>query len=69
MYIERILEKEIVEALDFFPIVLLTGARQVGKSTLSLKFKEFEYITMDDTTLFSFAKNDPTGFIASLNKR
>ena len=68
MYIKRTLEKEILEALEFFPIILLTGARQVGKSTLSLKFKEFEYITMDDTTLFSFAKNDPIGFIASLNK-
>jgi len=68
MYIERTLEKEIVEALAFFPIILLTGARQIGKSTLALKFKEFTYITLDDTTLFSFAKNDPTGFIASLNK-
>ena len=68
MYIKRSIEKEIEEALEFFPILLITGARQVGKSTLSLKFKEFDYITLDDTTLFSFAKNDPTGFVSSLKK-
>ena len=68
MYIKRSIEKEIIEALDFFPILLITGARQVGKSTLSLKFEGFNYITLDDTTLFSFAKNDPIGFIASLKK-
>jgi predicted AAA+ superfamily ATPase len=59
MYKRRTLEKEIEEALHFFPIVLLTGARQVGKSTLCLEFPNFEYITLDDTTLFSFAKSDP----------
>jgi predicted AAA+ superfamily ATPase len=68
MYKRRTLEKEIEEALHFFPIVLLTGARQVGKSTLCLEFPNFEYITLDDTTLFSFAKSDPIGFIASLKK-
>ena len=68
MYIKRTIEKEIEEALDFFPILLITGARQVGKSTLSLKFKQFDYITLDDTTLFSFAKDDPTGFVSSLKK-
>jgi predicted AAA+ superfamily ATPase len=68
MYIQRSIEKEIIEALDFFPILLITGARQVGKSTLSLTFEGFNYITLDDTTLFSFAKNDPIGFIASLKK-
>ena len=68
MYIKRTIEKDIEEALDFFPILLITGARQVGKSTLSLKFKQFDYITLDDTTLFSFAKDDPTGFISSLKK-
>ena len=68
MYIKRSIEKEIEEALEFFPILLITGARQVGKSTLSLKFKQFDYITLDDTTLFTFAKNDPTGFVSSLKK-
>lgn len=68
MYIRRTLEKEIIEALDFFPILLITGARQVGKSTLSLRFESFDYITLDDTTLFSFAKNDPTGFVSGLKK-
>jgi predicted AAA+ superfamily ATPase len=68
MYIKRSIEKEIEEALDFFPILLITGARQVGKSTLSLKFKQFDYITLDDTTLFTFAKEDPIGFVSSLKK-
>lgn len=35
MYIHRDLEKPLKEALSQFPVVLVTGCRQSGKSTLS----------------------------------
>lgn len=46
-------------------VILVTGARQVGKSTLmlNLKEKDREYITLDDMTLRSLAKNDPKLFL------
>jgi predicted AAA+ superfamily ATPase len=68
MYIKRNLEKDIYEALQFFPALLISGARQVGKSTLCLSLDGFNYITLDDTTTFSSAKNDPTGFVKRLKK-
>ena len=47
-----------------FRVLLITGSRQVGKSTL-LKEKllpEYEYVTLDDFTELSLAQNDPALF-------
>lgn len=46
-------------------VVLLTGARQVGKSTLvkSLKEADREYITLDDLQERELAQNDPRLFL------
>ena len=52
------------------PVVLLIGARQVGKSTLTqnLKTEDYQpnYLTFDDSTLLVAAKSNPTGFLASV---
>ncbi len=55
------------EALHISPAVLLTGARQIGKSTLCLSLDR-EYRVFDDLTQREAAKNDPQGYIASLPK-
>lgn len=55
------------EALEISPAVLLTGARQVGKSTLCLGL-ERNYIVFDDLSQREAALNDPIGYIASLKK-
>jgi len=68
MYIPRASDSSIREALNYFPVVLITGARQVGKSTLALHMEGYHYVTLDDLTLFSAAQNDPVGAIASLPK-
>jgi hypothetical protein len=52
-------------ALDTFPVVLLTGARQVGKSTLALE-KFQNYLTFDDGELRLYAKENPKGFLKNL---
>lgn len=65
--IKPILQK----ALKRSPIVLLNGARQVGKSTLALEFLkegDFHYITFDDETVYLAAKSDPAGFIENFAK-
>ncbi len=48
-----------------FPCVLVTGARQVGKSTLlrSIMPQEMRYITLDDYRLTRQAKEDPIGLL------
>lgn len=54
-------------ALAISPCVLLSGARQVGKSTLCLSL-EREYRVFDNLMQRESAKNDPEGYIVSLPK-
>ena len=51
-------------------VILLTGARQVGKSTFikSIKENNREYVTLDDLTLRSLANSDPLMFLMNLKK-
>lgn len=55
------------EALVIFPSVLLSGARQVGKSTLCLERKQ-EYRVFDSLVEREAAQHDPIGYIATLPK-
>ncbi|AIJ30964.1 ATP-binding protein [Actinobacillus suis] len=57
--------KPLIEALiKQFPAVLVTGPRQVGKSTLLQHISEdYQYVTFDDPMLLSMAKNDPGLFM------
>lgn len=47
------------------PVILLNGARQVGKSTLVKKIfgGTHEYITLDDPQVLSLIARDPMNFI------
>ena len=63
---KRTLDSILKIALDTFPVVLLNGSRQVGKSTLALeKFKN--YLTFDDGELRLYAKENPKGFLKNLD--
>lgn len=61
------------EALQDTPVVLLNGARQVGKSTLvrSGVFggNEARYLTLDDAGVLAAAEGDPAGFVSGLGRR
>lgn len=64
--INRTIATSIENAIKHFPIVLLTGPRQIGKSTLLYKCfleKGFSYISLDDSIELNFAKNDPKTFL------
>lgn len=63
--INRTILKDLQEAMAVFPVVLLCGARQVGKSTLVLSLCE-HYITLDDITQLDGARADPKRFIQDL---
>lgn len=65
MYLKRDVEPFLKQISNLFPAVLVTGARQSGKTTLLKKvFKKAEYVTFDDPVMQNFAKNDPAGFIS-----
>lgn len=67
MYYPRMIQPCLIESLQFFPVVLLTGARQVGKSTIALELMD-NYVTLDDINIYSSLRTDPQGFIKSLKK-
>lgn len=60
-YIKRHLEQIIEEASSYYPVVMLCGQRQVGKSTMLNHIKEEKrrYVTLDDRNAFRLAVNDP----------
>lgn len=64
----RLLTPEIEQALEHFPVVVLTGARQTGKSTLVkhlLSGPARDYRSLDDLDWMDLALRDPQTFFAS----
>ena len=60
IYKKRWMAKEVAAAIEIFPVVVLTGARQVGKSTLlQNEFPDFRYVSFDDHRILQQAKSDP----------
>lgn len=68
MQIQRTLSETIKETNKTFRVILLTGPRQVGKTTLlqSLEPKKRHYVTLDDLNLRTLAQQDPMGFLDRL---
>lgn len=64
MYIQRHLENQVMEASKFYPVVMVCGQRQVGKSTMlnQIKEKERRYVTLDDGNARRLAEKDPELF-------
>lgn len=64
-YMKRALERKFLHMSSFFKAVLVTGARQVGKTTM-LKHLAAEqdrtYVSMDNTMARVLAKSDPVLF-------
>jgi hypothetical protein len=65
-YIARSLESVVEQVTKEYPVVLVTGARQVGKTTMLRKLMEStdrNYVSLDDLNERSLAKTDPQLFI------
>lgn len=65
-YIVRNLENIVNQVTKEYPVVLVTGPRQVGKTTMLQKLMEGTgrgYVTLDDLNERSVAKNDPELFL------
>lgn len=64
-YLKRTLERKFLHMNSFFKAVLVTGARQVGKTTMlkHLAAKQNRtYVSMDNTMARTLAKSDPVLF-------
>lgn len=67
MYINRIMESKLRYLAEHFPVVIVCGARQVGKTTLLQRLKnendQIQYVTLDYPRIRSLAKEDPELFL------
>jgi predicted AAA+ superfamily ATPase len=64
-YTERTLEKFLKNSAKNFPVILITGPRQVGKTTFlkHLGGKKRKYVTLDDPGKALLAKQEPKMFL------
>lgn len=63
-YIRRTMENQIIQASKYYPVVMVCGQRQVGKSTMLNHIKEEnrKYVSLDDRNARRLAHNDPDLF-------
>ncbi|HKJ42646.1 MAG TPA: ATP-binding protein [Sunxiuqinia sp.] len=70
MWIERKNTAKIEEAVKKRPVVLLTGIRQAGKSSLLKKlFTDAEYVTLDQVLKAQEAEENPSKFLSHFDKQ
>lgn len=67
-YISRSIEKSLIKAAEAFPVVMITGPRQAGKTTLLQILNEkseqkINYVTLDDLNVRALAIEDPELFL------
>ena len=65
MFIKRALESMIKEVSNTYPVLLVTGPRQVGKTTLLEHVAEQtrKYVSLDDPVARQLAKEEPLLFL------
>lgn len=70
--VPRILQPVVAHALEIFPVVVLTGARQTGKSTLAKDLAPLanrRYLTLDTAVNRALAMTDPRTFLANSDEQ
>jgi hypothetical protein len=71
MYKERWIAQRLSTSLDFAKVIVLTGARQTGKTTLLKNesiFNDYKYFTLDDFDVLAQIENDPFEILLSGEK-
>ncbi len=71
IYYERWLTSSLQIASQDHPVIVLSGARQVGKSTLLLNadpFRSWRFHTLDDFDVLAQARRDPEGLWAGTDR-
>ena len=65
MFLSRTLKDYISKVNDFFPIVMITGPRQVGKTSLLEECAKDnrKYVSLDSSEKRTLAQNDPSLFL------
>lgn len=68
-YISRIISKKVEEAHKYFPVIVVTGPRQSGKTSLCKHlFSDYKYVNLEDITTRAAVMTDPKSFVDSLGE-
>lgn len=67
-YVNRTMERTLKEYIGKYPVIMITGPRQVGKTTLlnylkSVSTDKLNYVTLDDMITRTQAREDPELFL------
>lgn len=66
-FINRLLAPHLVEAHKYYPVIILTGPRQSGKTSLCRHlYPDYKYVNLEDITTRAAAISDPTAFLDTL---
>ena len=67
---ERFVKSRVDEALSDTRVVLISGPRQSGKTTLATQIAAngIPFLTLDDATVLAAATEDPVGFLRGLDR-
>lgn len=69
MLVHRELVSAMRQMVDKFPIIVLTGPRQSGKTTLlKTMFPDYKYVSLENPDTRSFAESDPRLFLKQYDR-
>lgn len=69
MAVVRTIKDSILQLIDKYPVLALTGPRQSGKTTfLKTMLPQYRYVNLEDPDQRKFALNDPRGFLMKNDK-
>jgi predicted AAA+ superfamily ATPase len=67
--IDRKAKVKVLAMAQKFPVLVFTGPRQSGKTTLAkITFPEYRYVSLENPENLGFALNDPKGFLEIYDK-
>jgi predicted AAA+ superfamily ATPase len=66
---KRTIKKQMDIYMKKYPVLVLTGPRQSGKTTfLRKQFPKFSYVNLENVDLRNYALKDPNGFLSEYDK-
>lgn len=68
-YIRRIISDKIEESFPFYSVIIVTGPRQAGKTTLCrYLFPDYKYYNLENPSIKDIVNNDPSKFIFDIKE-